>query len=90
MQSTPKGLERHLHSVSDRLTSCRNGSALRLGSRRRLLLWGIWIEFIEVVDPVGTESRSVTDELAPYRASQPVIDSNVPDRIDRNHAVSFL
>src|ERR1700730_6752074 len=46
-------------------------------------------ELVEVIDPVGSKRGGVADELAPYRAPQPVIDCYVPNRIDRNHTVSF-
>jgi hypothetical protein len=46
-------------------------------------------ELVEVIDPVSSKRGSVADELAPYRAPQPVIDCYIPNRIDRNHTVSF-
>jgi len=34
-------------------------------------------EFMEIVDPVGTQSRSISDKLAPHSSSEPVLDGSI-------------
>lgn len=51
--------------------------------------WNFRTQFFEIVDPMGAERGSVADELSPYCASQPVIDCDIPDRVDRNHSRLF-
>src|SRR5258707_11193471 len=51
--------------------------------------WEFGTELVEIVNPVGSKRSGVADELAPNRSSQPVIDCYIPNRINRNHVISF-
>ena len=41
------------------------------------------LEFGEIVDPVGAESRGVSDKLTPDGSAEPVFDGDILECVDR-------
>ena len=57
-------------------------------------LWGFesadsvreqFLEFVTIVDPMGTESRSVSDKLAPNGSSKPLLEGDILDCVNAFH-----
>ena len=47
------------------------------------------LEFIEIVDPVGAQGRSVSDKLAPHGSSEPVFDGDILAYVNLYHVIEF-
>jgi len=47
------------------------------------------LAFIEIVDPMGTQGRSISDKLAPYGSSKPVFDGGILECVDLCHVVEL-